>query len=436
MTPSESREISIAAVSADGHVGRPADAGLGRVLDSAPTTRRQFLKTSSMAGGGAWLASFSVARAADAGGCARIRLGLIGCGERGVWLAKMFREHGGYEIAGVADYFKEKVDAAAAKFQLKPEQTFTGLKAYERLIGNGGLDAVAIISPPYFHPMHARAAVDAGLNVYIAKPLSVDVPGCKFVEETGALATKKGLVFLVDFQTRVNEFYIEAIKRVHDGALGEMVFGQASHHCGPCGLKAEPGTPEARLKNWLFYRALSGDTLVEQKIHMIDVMNWAMNNVPPLRCTGVGSGKVRKHGDCWDYYTLVYEYPDKVGVTFSSRQFEASMVPEHIVRMYGSKGALMTEYGGIVMVRGAGNAFYRGGRTDALYQEGAQGNIRKFHELVRAKDASNGSVKYGVQSNLIAIMGRMAAYSGRTISWDDVLKSEEKYDGDLAGLKS
>lgn len=396
------------------------------------TTRREFLKTSALAGGGA-LAGIGVARAA-AGSAGKVRLGLMGCGGRGKWIAKLFLQHGGYEIAGVADYFPQKVQAAIDAFGLKPEQTFTGLKGYERMIAKGGLDAVAIISPPFFHPEQARAAVDAGLHVYIAKPLGVDVPACKVVRDSGQLATKKGLVFLVDFQTRSNEFYVEALKRVHDGALGDIVFGNASHHCGPIPLHSPPGTPEARLTNWLHYRALSGDTLVEQKIHMIDVMSWAMKSVPPVRCSGTGAAKMREHGDCLDFYTLVYEYPDKIGVTFSSRQFAADMTPEHTVRIYGSKGVLTTEYGGLVMIRGGVETFYRGGRTDALYQEGAQNNIRDFHDLIRKGDASNGSVESGFISNLVAIMGRMAAYSGRIVTWDEVLNSQERYEGGLEGL--
>lgn len=407
----------------------PDGPGVGRSMPE--TTRRQFLKRSALVGGCA-LAGAHVSRAAAPGD--KVRLGLIGCGGRGKWIAKLFLEHGGYELVAVADYFPQKAKAAIDAFGLKHEQTFTGLKGYEKLIARGGLDAVAIISPPFFHPEQARAAVDAGLNVYIAKPLGVDVPGCKSVAESGHLATKKGLVFLVDFQTRTNAFYIEALRRVHDGAIGEIVFGHASHHCGPIPLHASPGTPEARLTNWLHYRALSGDTLVEQKIHMIDVMNWAMKNVPPVRCSGTGAAKVRKHGDCLDYYTLVYEYPDKIGVTFSSRQFAADISPERTVRMYGSKGVLTTEYGGTVMIRGGVGTFYRGGGTDALYEEGAQNNIRRFHELIRKQDASNTTVESGVTSNLVAIMGRMAAYTGRPVTWDEVVNSTERYDGDLEGL--
>ena len=399
-------------------------------------SRRRFLAQTGLGLAAASTLGATTTLAADAGG--KIRLGLIGCGGRGSWIANLFGEHGGYEIAGVADFFQDRLDPVAAKFQLKPEQTFTGLKCAEKLIAKGGLDAVAIISPPYFHPEQARAAVEAGLNVYVAKPIAVDVPGAKSIKESGKLATKKGLVFQVDFQTRANEFFIEAMKRVHAGAIGDIVFGESLYHTNRLNLKGPAGnTAEARLRNWAFDIALSGDIIVEQNIHTLDVMNWAMNHVPPVRCTGTGGRKVRVDvGDCWDNFQLTYEYPNKVGIAFSSRQFDCDAPGGIINKMYGSKGALLTEYGGSVMTRGAGDAFYRGGRTNAIYKEGTQTNIKTFHEMVGKKDASNPTVEVSVLSNLIAIMGRMAAYTGRTVTWDELMKSNKKLEANLSGLKA
>lgn len=415
------------------------NASLDPSIDNVSTTsisRRRFLAQTSL--GLATASTLNATTVLGAGASGKIRLGVIGCGGRGSWITNLFNEHGGYEIAGVADFFQDRVDTVATKFQLKPEQTFTGLKCAEKLIAKGGLDAVAIISPPYFHPEQARAAVETGLNVYVAKPIAVDVPGAKSIEESGKLATKKGLVFQVDFQTRANEFFTEAMKRVHAGAIGEIVFGESSYQCGRLGLKGPIGnTPEARLRNWAFDIALSGDIIVEQNIHTLDVMNWAMNHVPPVRCSGTGGRKVRVDvGDCWDNFQLTYEYPNKVGIAFHSRQFDCDAPGGIINKMYGSKGALLTEYGGNVMIRGAGDAFYRGGRTNAIYKEGTQTNIKTFHELIGKKDVSNATVPISVRSNLIAIMGRMAAYTGRTVTWDEVMKSEEKLDPRLGGMKA
>lgn len=403
---------------------------------TAALSRRRFIS-----GAGFGLAAVSTLRRAVAQGSvanSRIRLGLIGCGARGQWILDLFAAHGGYEVAAVADYFQDKVDDAAAKHAIEPKRRFTGLRCAEKMIAAGGLDAVAILSPPYFHPAQARAAVEAGLHVYLAKPVAVDVPGCHSVRESSERARRKSQVFLVDFQTRTNEFFIEAIRRLHAGQLGEVCFGEATNHVDGPPRKADPGTPEARLRNWLSDRDLSGEIIVEQNIHVLDVMSWAMKETPPLRCTGTGGHKVRfDAGNCWDHFALVYEYANDVGITFSSRQFKAHGSPGGFLnRMFGSKGALSTAYGGEVMIRGGADTFYRGGNTGALYKEGAIANIKSFHTQVRAADASNATVMPSVTSNLIAILGRTAARQRRTTTWEEIVRSTERVEADLTGLRA
>lgn len=396
--------------------------------------RRHFL-----AQAGLGLAAVSTIRRAIAQGStanSRIRLGLIGCGQRGQWILDFFAEHGGYEIVAAADYFQDKVDEAAAKHRLGPKRVFTGLQCAEKMIAAGGLDAVAILSPPYFHPSQARAAVEAGLHVYLAKPIAVDVPGCHSIKESSEQARRNKQVFLVDFQTRTNEFFIEAIRRVHSGQMGEICFGEATNHVDGPPRKADPGTSEARLRNWLSDRALSGEIIVEQNIHVLDVMSWVMKETPPLRCTGTGGHKVRLDvGNCWDHFALVYEYANDVGVTFSSRQFKGHGSPGGFLnRMFGTKGALSTAYGGEVLIRGGADTFYRGGSTSAVYKEGAIANIKTFHAQVQAADANNATVAPSVTSNLIAILGRTAARQRRTTTWEEIVRSTERVEADLSGL--
>ncbi len=399
-------------------------------------SRRHFIAQAGV--GLAVLSTTSLAVAQGSAANSKIRLGLIGCGKRGQWLAGHFAAHGGYEIVAVADYFEVAVAATAEKFALKPAQTFTGLQSYAKMIAQGGLDAVAIVSPPYFHPEHAQAAVAAGLNVYLAKPAAVDVPGCLSIAASAAAAGTKGKVFLVDFQTRTNEFFIESIRRVHDGAIGDLCFGEATYHDGRLAIKAPPGPPEARLHNWVFDKALSGDIIVEQIIHALDVMSWIMRDKPPVRCTGTGGRRVRVDvGDAWDHFALTYEYANQVGVTFSSRQFDAHGAPGGIFnRMFGTKGVLMTAYGGDVLIRGGAETFYRGGKTTAIYQEGAQANIAAFHAQIMKRDTTNSTVAASITSNLVTIMGRMAAYEGRTVTWQEVMASKQKLQPDLSGLKA
>lgn len=404
------------------------------MAEKQKVNRRSFL-----AGAGAAAMAFTIVKPEIAKGYAansKINLGVIGCGGRGKWITDFFKEHGGYNIVAAADYFQDKVDEFGDKFNVPANRRFTTLSCCKKML-ESKVDAIAIISPPYFHPEQAQQAVEAGVHVYLAKPVAVDVPGCKAIEATAAQATKKNLCFLVDFQTRVNPFFLEAVKRVHNGAIGDIVFGESSYHCNRLSKQAEPGTPEARLKNWAFDKALSGDIITEQNIHTLDVMSWVMNSVP-AHATGTGSRKVRTDvGDCWDNFALVYEYPSQVGITFNSRQFKAyGTTPSGIRnRMFGTKGVLETQYGGKVLIRGGKEAFYKGGDTPLIYKEGAVKNIDDFCKNITEKNYENTTVAESVRSNLVTILGRTAAYQNRRVTWDEMLRSDDKLDGKLKGLK-
>ncbi|MDD4102736.1 MAG: Gfo/Idh/MocA family oxidoreductase [Kiritimatiellae bacterium] len=397
-------------------------------------SRRDFVAAAGTAGL-AFMASRARAQQAAEPDGKKIKLGIIGCGGRGIWLGDRFQNHGGYEISAVADYFQDCVDKAGDKFNVPQDRRFIGLDGYKRLLDTKP-DAVAIITPSYFHPEQAAAAVDAGCHVYLAKPVAVDVPGCQSIEASAKKATGIKRCFLVDFQTRMHPFYQTAVRRVHEGAIGDMAFGEAYYHCGRAEVKDKAGTPEARLRNWLLDTALSGDIITEQNIHAIDVMSW-VNNKPPLHAFGTCGRKVRIDvGDCRDYFTLHFQYPNNVGVTFSSRQFDGhGTQPEGIVcRMFGTKGVLETAYGGNVMIRGEN--FYRGGSTSQIYHEGALANIDAFSAAIQQGDFSNLTVAPSVQSNLVTIMGRKAAYTGKLVTWEETLRDTESFDARLEGLRS
>jgi myo-inositol 2-dehydrogenase / D-chiro-inositol 1-dehydrogenase len=370
----------------------------------------------------------------------KIKLGIVGCGGRGIFVANLFKRHGGYDIVAAADYFSERVNDLAGRFQIPAGRSYTGLSCYKRLI-ESDVEAVAIESPPYFHPEQVAAAVAAGKHVYLAKPIAVDVPGCLGIEKDARQAAARKLVFLVDFQTRANAFFKEAVKRTQEGAIGDFAFGEATYHAGnPFEdkyqyLEADPHSPENRLRAWGLDRALSGDIITEQNIHALDVMSWIMNTTPVSAVGTGGLGARRKLGSCWDHFTLHYLFPGNLGVTFSSRQFNGhGTTPEGIRnRMFGSKGVLETEYGGKVLVRGEN--FYRGGETNAIYEEGAANNVAAFHQAVTNGNSENETVAPSVRSNLVTILGRMAAYTGEPVTWDQMLKANERLDGNLSGLK-
>lgn len=400
-------------------------------------SRRRF-----MAGAGAAVASFAVIKPALVRGAAAnstINLGMIGCGGRGTWIAKLFKEHGGYNVAAAYDYFQDRVDDLGNQVGVPQANRFTGLTGYLKLLDK--VDAVAIISPPYFHPEQAAAAVEAGKHVYLAKPIAVDVPGCQSIGDSGKKASANKRAFLVDFQTRVDPFYMEALRRVHDEkAIGDFTFGEATYHAGDPFTgkyqfwKDRNASSEGRLRAWGLDNVLSGDIITEQNIHTLDVMNWIMG-VPPVWAVGTGGRKYRPAGTCYDTFSVLFQYPDNVGITFSSRQSEGHGTQEGIRnRMFGTQGILETEYGGQVLIRGKN--FYRGGSSPGIYHDGAVANIKAFHENITAGRFDNPTVAPSVQSNLITILGRTAAYETRMVTWDEMLQKNEKLDANLKGLKA
>ncbi len=372
----------------------------------------------------------------------KVNLGLLGCGGRGTWIADLFAKHGGYNIVAGFDYFQDKVDAFGKQFNVPQDRRFTTLSGYRRLLETN-VDAVAIESPPYFHVEQAAAAVDAGKHVYLAKPIAVDVPGCHTIGESGKKATGKKLCFIVDFQTRTDPFYKEALKRVRAGALGDFAFGEATYHAGDPwlgqhkALDEDPTNVENRLRAWGLDKVLSGDIITEQNIHTLDVASWIMDE-PPVSAYGTGGATVRKRGTCWDHFVVTFIYPKNVGIAFSSRQFEAfGTQPEGIRnRMFGSKGVLETEYGGQVILRSDKDNFYRGGSSPNIYADGAIANIATFHKDITESNYANPTVEPSVRSNLVTILGRTAAYEKRVVTWDELIKDKTKLDPNLKGAKA
>jgi myo-inositol 2-dehydrogenase/D-chiro-inositol 1-dehydrogenase len=349
--------------------------------EANPMTRRRFI-----AGTGASALAFTflkpeLVRGAEAN--SKIDIGLIGCGNRGKWIAGLFQKHGGYNVVALADYFPDRVDPAGEQFQVPAARRFTGLSGYRKLLEQK-LDAVVIETPPFFHPEHAAAAVDAGKHVYLAKPVAVDVPGCQTVAESGKKATARKLCFQVDFQTRANKLYQEAAKSVHDGELGKIISVEANYQCGPTWdgmdklLRQEPKNPETRLRAWGVNRLLSGDIITEQNIHAIDVACW-MLDAQPLRAYGTG-GRTRDFvGDCWDHFAVIFQYPNDVVVSFDSRQ-SGFGYDDILCRVYGLKGLVDTHYFGKVTVKT--NEVHSDGEVGNLYADGVVTNIASFHENI------------------------------------------------------
>ncbi len=361
-----------------------------------------------------------------------IELGLIGCGGRGTWIADLFQKHGKYRFVACADYFPDKIQAFGDKFGVDASRRYDTLSGYKKLL-EGKMDAVVIESPPYCHPEQAAASVDADRHVYIAKPIATDVPGCLSIGESGRKATEKKLVFLIDFQTRANPLYREAMRRVHAGEIGRLVMGNAHYPFDMAQPKAT-SSPEERLRYWYPHTDLGGNFIVEQSIHALDVATWAVD-ADPIKAVGTGgSKKIRKAGDIWDHFNLIYTFPDEFVLSFSCCQGTPGSPREILSRTYGTEGVIDTDYYTHVWIRG--KKPYEGGTFENLYTSGTVINIKEFHEMVTAGKCDNPTVVPSVRSNLTAVFGRTVGYKHGEMTWDAFIKANERIEPNLKGLKA
>ena len=389
------------------------------------TERRGFLKS---AGAGLLILKPETVFGSQANSA--IELGVIGCGGRGLWIGGLFQEHVGARVVALADPFPDRVDATRLQLNIPGARTYGALDGYQELLASR-VDAVAIESPPYYHPAQAAAAVAARKHVYLAKPVAVDVAGCNSILSTGAEA-RDHVSFLVDFQTRAQPVFQECVARMRRGDIGQPVLGHVYYQTGRIAYKETAGMnpARARLRNWLFDKTLSGDIIVEQNIHVLDAACWYLQS-HPLRAAGTGGRKIRVElGDCWDHFVVTYWFPRDVLVDFSSTQCVAGY-DDICIRLYGSEGTADTHYGGAVRI--TGKNIWTGAEKDRTGSEGPVVNIKRFVDSIRTGQLLN-NVAESVQSNLTSVLGRMAAYRGTTVTWDEMLHSNERLDAHLDSL--
>ncbi len=393
----------------------------------------------SIAGTAAGLSILSGTRAPAqqaASGTPKLKVGFAGCGGRGSFVADIFKEDGGYEFAAAMDYFDDRVQSFGEKFGVPAEKRFSGLGGFQKLLASG-IDAVAIHSPAYFHPDQCAQALEAGKHVFVAKPVAVDVPGSLTIGELGRMATAKKLVMLVDFQSRGNAVFTEALTRVRRGVMGELTYGECIYEAGTLSAQVpDEKTAEDRLKNWVQWKDLSGDICVEQNIHSLDITAWAWG--PPVRATGFAGRRVKTGpGDTSDHYNVLFEYAGGGSIAFMSRQYNAWGGPPIVIknRQFGTKGALETDFGGMVQLRAEKPADAFRGKTDGLYKEGSVQQVRIFRESILGGNFENPTVPNAVETNLLCLFARFAAEQKRTVTWEELLKDTRRAQPDLAGLK-
>jgi len=366
-----------------------------------------------------------------------LRVGLIGCGGRGSGAANQaLNADPNAVLVAMGDVFQEPLQNSlqnltrqpglAERVKVTPDRCFVGLDAYQKVI-DCGVDVVLLAAPPGFRPQHLKAAVEAGKHVFCEKPMATDAVGVRSVMESARLAKEKNLALVAGFCWRYEYARREFYKRIHDGAIGEIRAIHATYLTGP--VKPMPpassrpagmGDVEWQLRNWYNFAWLSGDGLVEQACHSVDKIMWAMKDVPPLRCVGNGGRMIPNHeGNIFDHIDVFYEWEGGVRASMAQRQI-ANCHSDNSDYLIGAKGTGTIKGFGSPAIRGETSWRYEGPRKDMYQVE----HDELFASIRSGKPINDGA--WMAQSTLVAIMGRMAAYTGKEITWEMITNSQEK----------
>jgi len=410
-------------------------------------SRRSFLGTAAATAAGMMLVKPGAVRSAQANSA--LRLGILGCGGRGTAVGTGFVNNTNARVVALADLFADQLEAARKHFDelnqskgfeaIDSSQIFRGPKAYQQIAESKELDFILITTPPYFHPQHLETVVAAGRHVYCEKPVAVDVPGAKHVISIGEKAKGK-LSLEVGFQIRKAPPHAELVRRLQEGALGKIGCGLAYYYCGHIDRPEWPNASpeEKRLRNWVWDRKLSGDIIVEQNIHVIDMVNWTLQGHPETAVGGGGRKLRTDAGDCWDNFNLVFTYPGHVQVSFGSTQFDNPTF-DAATQFYGDKGSSEAHYDHRVSIAGAepwdaglgptreGGQFSAAGTFKGSLDQAESEKEKTFVESITSGQFHNQAAQ-GAESALSAMLGRMAAYTGKLVTWDELMKSKEVFD--------
>jgi predicted dehydrogenase len=395
-------------------------------------TRREFLKTTTAAAGAALAAEWGGAHAAGSDG---LRVGLIGCGGRGTGAASQaLRADKAVTLYAMADAFADRLEKSlailqkdedvAGKIDVPPERRFVGFDAYQQVIAC--CDVVLLCTPPGFRPLHLKAAVAAGKHIFAEKPVAVDAPGVRSVLATVEEARRKGLSLVSGLCLRYDNGFRETVRRVHDGAVGDVLALQANDYRGTIWVhprRQDWTDMEWQMRNWYYFTWLCGDFNVEQHVHFLDVCAWVMKNQYPAKAVGLGGRQVRtgpEYGHIFDHFSVVYEYAGGAKLFANCRQ-QAGCKSDMSAHMMGTKGtAQLAERKRGLIVRSGGGEWRFTGPKNEMYQTE---HDELFASIRAGKPINNGD--YMARSTLLAIMGRMACYTGQVITWDMALNSKE-----------
>jgi predicted dehydrogenase len=419
------------------------------------SSRRGFLKQSSLGlAGAAAAAQVPLVHAGSGPGAkvSQIQIGLIGCGGRGTGalldalgaatkviypsegyhtedVAQGARvEHKDIKVVALADLFEDRLDHSRAELakvgiEIARGRCFTGFDAYRRLLEVPEINYVILATPPHFRPMHLMAAIEAGKHAFIEKPAAVDATGVRLVIEAGELARKQNLGIAAGTQRRHQKSYQETIKRLRDGAIGEILYAKAYWNGGQIWVvdRESPWSDlEWQIRNWNYFTWLSGDHIVEQHVHNLDVMNWVIGAHPVRAVSGLGGRQVRqgdRQGHIYDHFAVEFEYPGGIGVFSQCRQIDGcnNIVGEEVIGTRGRSNCVDR-----IEAKGANRWRYRGPYPSPYQQE--------HRDLIASILAGNpiNEARAVAESTLTGILGREAAYSGQAITWDEAIKSRTR----------
>lgn len=399
------------------------------------TSRRDVLKMAGIAIAGSTFPSIIVPNRAFAGvNSETLKIGLIGCGGRGSGAANQaLKADPNVVLHAVGDIFQDKMDSSVEnlkklhgnKVTVDEGRKFIGFDAYQKVL-DSGVDVVLLATPPFFRPQHLTAAINAGKHVFCEKPVAVDGPGVRKVLEAAKLAKEKNLSLMSGFCWRYHFPKRESFGRILDGAIGDISVIHNTYNTGTLWSfprKSNWTDAEYTLRNWTYYTWLAGDHIVEQAVHSIDMMSWAMGGKLPISAIGTGGRQVRVeelYGNIFDHFAVTYEYENGVKGFHHSRQ-QANCENSYQVESFGSKGRAMVNCAkNVHEIYGKKNWKYEGKGNDMYQTE----HDELFASIRKGKPLNDG--EYMAHSTLLAIMGRMAAYTGKQITWEQALNSAER----------
>lgn len=404
---------------------------MNATLPAPSLSRRQFLQTSGAAVLGTALTGQNALHAADLDR-STLRVGLVGCGGRGTGAAaQALAADSNVKLVAMGDAFGDRLQGSlevlkkqteiASKIEVDPDHCFVGFDAFEKVIANS--DVVLLTTPPHFRPMHLKAAIAAGKHVFAEKPVAVDAPGVRSVLASCEEARKKKLAVVSGLCLRYSKGFIDVIRRIHDGVLGEIRTLQANDFRGPIWVK--PRRPEWtdmewQMRNWYYFTWLSGDFNVEQHVHFLDVCAWIMKEEYPVSAMGLGGRQVRtgpEYGNIYDHHSVIYEYANGVKLFSNCCQIPGCR-NDMSCHVMGAKGVAEISESRI-RVKAERDWRYRGEDNDIYQTE----HNELFASIRQGTPINNGD--YMAKSTLLAIMGRMATYTGQTVTWEQALNSAE-----------